>query len=261
VREFKRTPVTKINPMVAGPKGTAVGQFREGLQARVAFDFGSWGKLQMALSGGSAHMNVLAEDPNSTAAASGGEALSPVALLSGSTATELVLGAGSVDAFAVGDVVAVDLDYMQQTGYIGSPACAYVKDPADLKRDRDYLRRVTFNVATVKEKTATSLLLDAQLIGGAPATSASVQKVAGFVDREGGAFFQEWSGLFVIEGEEGDRICFYYPRLQAAAPASEAEHALDSFALHSLHAEFTALPVRDDNDGETVVCFRSWIPS
>jgi hypothetical protein len=120
---------------------------------------------------------------------------------------------------------------------------------------------VTFNVAKVEEKTATSLLLDVALIGGAPAEEASVQKVSGFLDREGGTFFQEWSAVFVIEGEEGDRVCFYYPRLQAAAPASEAAHALDSFALHTLHAEFTALPVRDDNDSESVVCFRSWIPS
>jgi len=261
VREFKRTPVTKINPMVAGPQGVVAGQFREGLQARVAFDFCTWGKLQMALAGGSQHINVLAEDPNSTSAASGGAAMSSAAVLNGSSATELILGAGSVDAFEVGDVVAVDLDYMQQTGYIGSPAGAYVKDPADVKRDRDYLRRVTFNVARVKERTATALLLDTALIGGPSATDASVQKVVGFVDREGGTFFQEWSGLFVIEGEEGDRVCFYYPRLQAAAPASEAAHALDSFALHTLHAEFTAFPVRDDNDGETVVCFRSWIPA
>ena len=262
VREFRRIVATKFGTLTAGPKGAVAGQFREGLQARVAFEFCAWGKLQMAIAGGSQHMNVLAEDPNSSSAPSGGPALSPVAVLSGSSAKELILGLGAVDAFAVGDVVAVDVDYMQQAGYIGSPiACAYVKDPAYVKRDRDYLRRVTLNVARVREKTATSLLLDLPLVGGSPQIGASAQKVVGFVDREGGTFFQEWSALFVVEAEEGGRVCFYYPRLQAGAPASEKEFALDSFALHALHAEFTAFPVEDDNDSETVVCFRSWIPN
>lgn len=261
VREFQRTAGTRLNVMSSGPKGAAGGQFREGMQARVAFDFCQWGKLQMALAGGSQHMNVLAEDPNSTDAPSGGTALSPVAVLSGSSSSELILGVGSVDAFAVGDVVAVDVDYMQQTGYVGSPiACAYVKDPKDVRHNRDYLRRVTFNVARVQEKTTTSLLLDAPLMGGTPQTGASVQKVFAFVDREGGAFFQEWSAVFLLESEDGGRAFFYYPRLQAAAPASETKFALDTFAAHTLHAEFTALPMTDENDGETVVCFRSWIP-
>jgi hypothetical protein len=260
VREFKRASAMKFGVMAAGAKGAVASQFRDSMQSRVAFDFCRWGKLQMAIAGGSQHMNVLAEDPTSTSAASGGAAMSPVAVLSGSSATELVLGLGSVDAFAVGDVVAVDVDYMQQTGYVGSPiAGAYVKDPADVKRDRDYLRRVTFNVAKVKEKTATSLILDRALMGGAPGTGASAQKVVAFVDREGGTFFQEWSGLFVVDGEDGERVFFYYPRLQAAAPASEKEFVLDSFAMHTLHAELTALPVTDENDGESVVCFRSFI--
>jgi hypothetical protein len=158
-------------------------------------------------------------------------------------------------------MVAVDVDYAQQTGYLGSPiAAAYVKDPSDVKRDRDYLRRVTFNVAKVQEKTATSLLLDKAMPGGAPAIGASAQKVKGFVDREGGSFFQEWSGLFVIEAEEGGRVCFYYPRLQACAPGAEFSTAVDSFTSHALHAECLALPVMDEIDGESVLCFRSWLP-
>ena len=33
---------------------------------------------------------------------------------------KLVFGAGAVDAFNAGDMLAVDLDYQQQTGYVGS---------------------------------------------------------------------------------------------------------------------------------------------
>lgn len=262
VREFKRASATKFGTMHAGVKGAVAGQFRGAMDARVAFDFCTWGKLQMAIAGGSQHMNVLAEAANASGLASGGVAASPVAVLTGSSATELVLGVGVVDGFTAGDMVAVDVDYAQQTGYVGTGISgAYVKDPADVKRDRDYVRRVTFNVARVQEKTATSLVLDRALPGEAPAVGASVQKVIAFVDREGGSFFQEWSGLFVVEAESGGRVCFYYPRLQAAGAASESIAKLDVFALHTLHAEMVALPAKDENDGEAAVCWRSWRPA
>lgn len=261
IRNLRRTAGTKFASLTAGPKGAAAGQFRSGLEARVAFEFCEWGKLQMAIAAGSQHMNVLAEDANATACASGGTAASPVALLSGSSATELVLGPGAVDAVNVGDWVAVDVDYMQQVGYVGSGiSAAFVKDPADVKRDRDYVRRVTFNAGRVQEKTTTKLILESALPGGAPAEGASLQRASAFVDREGGSFFQEWSALFVVEPESGGRVCFYYPRLQAAAPAAESMGKLDAFNVHELHAEMIALPVKDGNDGETVVCFRSWRP-
>jgi hypothetical protein len=59
------------------------------------------------------------------------------------------------------------------------------------------------------------------LPGGAPATGAKVQAVTGFVDREGGSFYQEWSALFVMQGSQGERIFFHYPRLQAMSGAEE----------------------------------------
>ena len=262
VRDLKRAAGTKFGILAAGPKGAPVGQYRTGLEARVAFDFCVWGKLQMAIAGGSQHMNVLAEAPHANGTPSGGAAANPVAVLGGSSATELILGAGVVEAFNPGDVVAVDSDYAQQAGYVGSPIpAAFVKDPADVMRDRDYLRRVTFNVATVREKTARSLILEQPLIGGTPAQDASVQKVIAFVDREGGSYFQEWSALFVVETESGGRVCFYYPRLQAAGAATETATKLDSFSMHRLHAELVALPVKDAMDGEQAVCWRSWSPA
>ncbi len=132
-----------------------------------------------------------------------------MAVLQGSTATELIFGAGAVGSFSVDDILAVDADYQQQTGYVGSPiAGAYVKNATDVLLDASYLRRVTFNVGRVATKTATSVLLAQPLIGGIPATNANAQKVIAFVDREGGSFFQEWSALFVVEEETGGRICF-----------------------------------------------------
>ena len=64
-------------------------------EARVEFDFREWGKLQMALAGGSEHMNVLATSSGATPAPSGGTPVAGAAVLAGSTASELVIGKGA----------------------------------------------------------------------------------------------------------------------------------------------------------------------
>src|SRR5450755_3078415 len=101
------------------------------------------------------------------------------------------------------------------------------------------------------------LSLAAPLVAGAPTAGMKVQALTGFVDREGGRFFAEWSGLFVMEGEQGERICYFYPRLQPAAGAEEISEPLAG-ALERvlLSASFRALPVMDGNDGQQVVCYR-----
>jgi hypothetical protein len=284
IDNFQRFCATATEILRAGAQGAPAGQFRASLDARIEFEFREWGKLQMALAGGSEHMNVLTPDPNATAEPSGGTPLPGVAVLPGSTASEIILGAGAVDAFAVGDAIAVDADYQQQTGYVGTGiAAAYVSDPAEVNHDTNYVRRVTFNVGRVAEKTTTSLILAQPLLGGAPAAGVNVQKVIAFVDREGGSFFQEWSGLFVAEEESGGRVCFYYPRLspttsiartvrfttntgpqQTSMRAFQREDDVDvakPIAALALQAAFLALPHTDENDGQTVVCYRSYFPA
>jgi hypothetical protein len=310
IDNFQRFCGTSTEALRAGTRGAPVTQFRGPLDARVEFDFREWGKLQMALASGSEHMNVLASDPNANAQPSGGTPLVAAAVLPGSTASAIVLGAGAVDAFSVGDLVAVDVDYQQQTGYVGTGiAAAYVNNPADVNRDGNYVRRVTFNLGRVAEKTATSLLLAQPLLGGAPPAGANAQKVVAFVDREGGSFFQDWSALFVAEEESGGRVCFHYPRLSptttiTSQPAAHTATALNlsassglgrntggqglphrsphaagptktakafqreeqveiatPIASLALHAAFLAMPHTDENDGQTVVCYRSYFPA
>jgi hypothetical protein len=282
IDNFQRFCGTPTEPLRAGLRGVPVTQFRALLDARIELEFREWGKLQMALACGSEHMNVLASAPNASAQPSGGTALPAVAVLPGSTASEIVLGVGAVNAFAVGDIVAVDADYQQQTGYVGAGiAAAYVTDPAQVNRDADYVRRVTFNVGRVAQETVTSLLLAQPLLGGAPPAGASVQKVAAFVDREGGSFFQEWSALFVVEEESGGRVCFHYPRLSpttsilTSMPVSSASQSAATKAFQreeeveiakpiaslALRAAFLAMPHVDENDGQTAVCYRSYFPA
>jgi hypothetical protein len=306
IESFDRFYDTPTDVVRSGKNAFPAVQFRGPIEARVEFDFREWGKLQMALAGGSEHMNVLATTPSATPAPSGGTPIAAVAVLPGSTASQLVFGAGAVGGFALGNLIAVDLDYQQQVGYVGSGiSAAYVSSPAAVNNDANYVRRVTFNVGRVVEVTATSVILAQPLLAGAPAAGASAQVVAAFVDREGGSFFQEWSALFVAEPESGGRVCFYYPRLspnpgagrggvglksaagwkppksggaagtnattntlQSGGTSSAQKFVREDFAelaapLTSvgLHASFIALPFTDTNDGQTVLCYRSYFPA
>ena len=189
-------------------------------------------------------------------------------MLEGTTARELVLGRGDISLFPANCLVVVDVDYQQQTGYVGSGiAAAYVSSPEAVQRDPNYVRRVSFNVGRVAETTATSLILSEPLLGGVPAAGASLQRVVAFVDREGGSFFQEWSALFVAEEESGGRVCFYYPRLSTSGTV-EGKAKREEFNLFaqplstiSLRASFLALPFVDSNDGQSVMCYRSYFPA
>ncbi len=261
VLNFQRRSVTAIDTLTGGPQDFAQKQFRRSASAALEFDFLDWGKLQMTISAGCQHMNLLQEEPSATPVASGGTPRLATATLPGCTASEIVLGVGAVNNFAAGDMVVVDVDYQQQTGYVGGIAGAYITNPAEVQFDANYLRRVSFRVGRVAGKTVTALLLAQPLIGGAPPAGAAVQKVMGFVDREGGRFFQEWSALFVVESETGARIYYHYPRLQPAAPASESSREVASFDAWSLHANLLALPVTDPNDAQLVLCYRSFIPA
>src|SRR5271163_825121 len=121
IEHFERWYDTPADVVQSGAKAMPAVQFRGPLEARVAFDFREWGKLQMALAGGSEHMNVLAPASGSgSPAPSGGTPATAVAVLTGSTASELVFGSGAASAFRAGCLVAVDLDYQEQTGYVGS---------------------------------------------------------------------------------------------------------------------------------------------
>jgi hypothetical protein len=263
IENFTRKSTSKFGELVTGSPGATQCQVRETVDATVAFRFKAWSKLSMALAAGSQHMNLIVPAAGSAANGSGSKGVPPVNLATGSTATFLALPASDAAGFAAGSLVTVDVDYAAQTGYVGSGVCAaYVTSAAAVNSDPDYIRRVSFNVARVASTSSTGLQLAQPLIAGIPAAGMRVQPISGFVDREGGSFFQEWSALFVVDGEQGERILFHYPRLQSmAGPAESATALAPPLERIALSAAFRALPVTDANDGEQVVCFRSFLPS
>jgi hypothetical protein len=290
VRNFKRVAKSTVGTVRSGAAGVAQSQFRKLTDAHVSLDFCEWGKLQMALAAGSQHMNVL-ESAGTSPRASGGAAKPGQPVLTGSTSSLILLDASVLSNYAVGELVVVDVDYAAGATELGTGITGGVA-LTGVQLDADAVRRVSFNVGCVAAITATGLQLDAPLLGGIPAAGAKLQKVVGFVDHEGASFVQEWSALFALSQASGGQVFFYYPRLQAAAPAAETVAALASphatgtaghaasqhvagatttagFAASAqgevnsalLHAEFAALASTDANDGESVVCYRSYVPA
>ena len=263
IEDFTRKSASKFGDLVTGSPGTTQFQVRETVDATVSFRFKAWGKLSMALAAGSQHMNIIVPAAGGAPNGSGSKGVPPVNLATGSTATFLALASSDAAGFSAGSLVTVDVDYTGQTGYVGSGVyAAYVTSASAVNSDPDYIRRVSFNVARVTSSSSTGLQLAQPLIAGVPATGMRVQPISGFVDREGGSFFQEWSALFLIDGQQGERILFHYPRLQSmAGPAETATAMAPPLERIALSAVFRALPVTDANDGEQVVCFRSFLPS
>ena len=258
VCNFKRVAKSTMGAVRTGTAGVTQVQFRKLVDARVSLDFCEWGKLQMAVAASSQHMNVLQSD-GAQARASGGSAKPGQALLAGSTASQILLDPSVLGDYAVVELIVVDVDYAAGMTELGTGITGGVALAAS-QLDVDAVRRVSFNVGCVAAVTATGLQLEAPLPGGAPASGARVQKVVGYVDREGASFLQEWSALFALEQESGGQVFFYYPRLQSSAPAEETVTALtDGLSAAYLHAEFAAMAATDANDGETVVCYRSSI--
>ena len=72
VENFERTSTSQIESLAGGQANAVAAQARNGLGARIDFEFRDWGKLQMALAGGAEHMNVLATDPSASRSGSGG---------------------------------------------------------------------------------------------------------------------------------------------------------------------------------------------
>ena len=267
---FSRKSGSKLAELKTGAPAVTQAQTRTELDATVQLDFEQWGKLQLALSAGAEQMNLLVTTAGASANGSGGAAAGAVPLMSaagssagGSSATQLNVGAAAAAAFSVGDMVAVDADYTGQLGYVGAGvSAAYVTAAANVGNDLHYIRRVTLNVGRVAAINGGVLTLSGLLLAGAPMAGMQVSKLVGFVDREGGSFFQEWSGLFCADGEQGDRMLFFYPRLQSVQCAVEATEVLVApLERVRLRGSFRALPVMDINDGAQVLCFRSYLPA
>src|SRR6202035_5803308 len=121
IQDFTRKSGSKTATVLSGIPAATLEQVRETLQAQVSLQFLSWTKLTMALATGAQHMNLLAPATGAACAAVGALAATAVLVGSGSTATTIALAAADAAKFTAGQIVAVDVDYTGQTGFVGAP--------------------------------------------------------------------------------------------------------------------------------------------
>ena len=123
-KTFSALAATKYEALRGGPVGNITVQYRTQPEARLEFDLPAWGKLQMALAGGTQMMNALATLPGEQLQGSGRGGHSGVAATERIYGRSLVLTTDQLALFNVSDIVAVDGDYTGQTGYLGAGAPA-----------------------------------------------------------------------------------------------------------------------------------------
>ncbi len=269
VHDLQREDTSTFAEILSGTPAMAKTRGRNKSSAAVRFTLPAWSKLGMALSGGSQQMNLLREVPGSMGGSgSGGSASVSLPLLAGSTASVLLLPNNA--ALQPGDLIVVDDDYNSTaSGYVGAGAAgAYLRPAASVVNSADYIRRVSFNIGCVAQvapaaANTLAITLVAPLPAGAPTATNKLAPLLGFVDRVGGSFLQEWSALFLLDGVQGDRVVLHYPRLQPAGgvPTEVKSAVAPGLERWRLQAHLTALPVSDANDGEPVLCFRTYLPA
>ena len=166
VDHFQRSCGTSTEALQASAPGTTVAQFRGPLSAARGIRFPGVGQTADGVGVGIRAHECSGQRSERKCAALRRDACGRGGGASGIDCDRNRPRRGAVNAFVDGDMVAVDADYQQQTGYVGTGiAAAYVNDPADVNHDPNYVRRVTFNLGRVAEKTATSLLLAQPLAG------------------------------------------------------------------------------------------------
>ncbi|HEV3150088.1 MAG TPA: hypothetical protein VGY94_04000 [Acidobacteriaceae bacterium] len=245
---FARTSGTKLQVVESGAPGTVLLQGRQSIGATVSMTFERWSKLTMALTCGAQQTNVLAAGTN------------PVTITAASSTATFLSTPNVAGTIQAGDMIAVDADYNGQTSYLGAGASAAYLATA-IGSDVNWIRRMTLNVGRVTAVTGTGLQLAEPLLAGVPAQGMQAQQIVALQDREGGTFFHEWSGLFCMQGEQGDALFFYYPRLQTSGGPAETVVPLTApLSQLLLNGHFVALPVVDPTDGSQVCCYRTYLP-
>lgn len=259
--EFAPRILSTVKALEMGSPVGARASARDAAGAEVEMAFANWSKLATALADGGVVGNVLTPIGGGDAVNTGAAALPAVALLDGSTARVLQV---PVEAgIGVGDCLVVDVDYASETGWVGSGVSgAYVKATTAPPTDVDFVRRVSFNLGVVADVNGEAVTLSADLVAGDPAAGTKVQKVLGFQSRAGVGMVQEWSALFVMDGVDGDRAVWFFPRLQPVSSGEMAEvKVAGAFAAKQLRATMRALPVMDALDGEPVWVYRTYLPA
>lgn len=285
IKDFKRTPESKIGQVRSGYRGAVRAQYRGQVGETCEFKFREYGRMQYKLASGTNVVNLLAASglsggtsgPLSASGAVSATVLSyspgvfPYGIGGQGTAATLTLtqaNGATLAQIGVGSDITCDQDYIVGTygleGDAGTPV--YQNAVTDI----DYVRKNSDYVAQVTGINGAVLTLSYPFVGGGSGNPAplgpgiagyKVQAVKGWAAREGGTFISEWSGLFLLNTIDVCQIAIYYPHLSimsskdmVGAWTIEGAGTTDLGGTE-LDAQFAALAYDDPLDGETVVSY------
>lgn len=299
IDSFKITPASKIGSVRSGYRGAVRAKYRGEVSETFEFQFREMTRLAMRVATGTEVFNLLL-DPN--AQANGPSAVGPLSASGGFTQTlgasgyianytyqgnvvaALFVPTGSGANYVPGDMIVVDQDYTGAYGLTGSNATNVFQGAVT---DVDFTRKTSDFIARIKQVVLVAvtgqdmLILNKQFAGGGsvqggitaataasygPQAGSKIQKIKGYVAREGGSAITEWSGLFLMSTIDGSQIALYYPHIAPSAFKDFATYQIENIGSSnltglSLDCAMEAMAFDDPIDGETVVRYAAFYPA
>jgi hypothetical protein len=293
VKNFKFTPGSKTGNVMTGYRGAIRAKYRAETSEKLTCVFMEMSHTALRIASGTQIFNVI----NSTATPSttgplsstgtpatpmGASGYQPTGIVATATAglpTVFVpLGTASGN-FAVNNMIVVDQDYTPGTyGFVGDAGANVFQGAVT---DVDFIRKTSDYVGTIQQIIPSvagqdALVLTGPIVGGGnqanpniaptyyPQPGAKIQKISGYLAREGGTYIAEWSAVFVLDSIDTSQVLFYYPRLAPDTFGGFTEENLQNataMQTEGLNASFDSLAFDDPLDGETVVAYRAYFPS
>jgi hypothetical protein len=299
IDSFKITPSSKIGTIRSGYRGAARAKFRGEVSETFDFQFREMTRVAMRIATGTEVFNLLL-DPNAQSngpnlngplSASGGftQALGASGYIynynyNGAIVSALFVPTGSGAAYSPGDMIVCDADYTGAYGLTGSNATNVFQGAVT---DIDFTRKTSDFIARVKQVVPTivtgqdGLILNKPFAGGGsvqggitaattasygPPAGSKIQKIKGYVAREGGSAITEWSGLFLMNCIDGSQIALYYPHIAPSAFKDFANYQIENIGTSNLtgmalDCTMEAMAYDDPIDGETVVRYAAFYPA
>ncbi|MDE2098284.1 MAG: hypothetical protein KGL39_13610 [Patescibacteria group bacterium] len=289
INQFKETSQEKIGSIYSGYLGAVRRKIRTQIGDEFEFHFREFGRLQYKIASGAQVFNLLkATTPSTTGPLSSAGPVAVAVGASGYVASGAVAGfvgqptlyvpSGSGASFPANSYIVCDVDYVSGTqGLIGSNGynviATGVTDVDLVRKTSDFVALV----AAVVPNAATSqdaLILSQPFVGGGspiatagkPASTAKVQPIVGWTARQGGAFIQDWSGLFIADTIDGSQFCIYVPHLSINANKSIGEWKVENAGTtdntgYDWDCAFDAMAFDDPLDGNTICAYSMLYPN
>lgn len=298
IQKFKLTPASKIGSVRSGYRGAVRAKYRGQVGETFEFTFRESTRLAWKIATGSEMLNLLVNpgaSPSTVGPLSSSGAMAVPVGASGYNSAFLPAGsqtavptlfvpAGSGAAFPPGSYIVADDDYTLGTyGLVGSGGVNVFNGAVT---DVDFLRKVSDFVGRVVQVIPgalagqDALVLAQPFAGGGnnalanqggivpygPQPTAKVQRIKGYVAREGGTYLMEWSGLFVMDTIDGSQIALYYPHVAPNQFRDLAAWSIEDIGTtdetgYELDCVMEAMAYDDPLDGETVVRYAAYYPA